>query len=42
MGTNAKCVHTIAPGQEGWIQTERSECLKTGWWMFQELDVPTN
>ena len=20
------------PGQEGWIQTERSECLETGWW----------
>ena len=21
------------PGQEGWIQTERSECLETGWWI---------
>ena len=21
------------PGQEGWIQTVRSECLETGWWI---------
>ena len=33
------------PGQEGWIQTERSECLETGWWpeflrFAQDVRVP--
>jgi hypothetical protein len=30
------------PVQEGWIQTERSECLETGWWIFQVMDFPTS
>jgi len=25
-------IQDSTPGQEGWIQTERSECLDTGWW----------
>ena len=41
-GTRLNRLQESPPGQEGWIQTERSEGMETGWWIFQVMDFPTS